>query len=198
MIGPLRTCAPLPPPADRAEILRYARSGGSDPTVALLLDGVLREAEEILTYRVAYREVAVTSTSDGLAVGGIAMPSRSLTAALAGAERALLLAATVGPGIDRLLLRYERISPARALLLQAVGTERVEALLDAFTSEAEAEYGRLSRRFSPGYGDRPLDLQRRLLPLLDSGRTLGITLGASLLMSPTKSVTAIVGILGNS
>ncbi|MBO7293121.1 MAG: Vitamin B12 dependent methionine synthase activation subunit [Clostridia bacterium] len=197
MIGPLTVRTYLPPPADRAEILRYARSGGGDPTVELLLDEMLKEAEEVMTYRVAYREAAVTQGEEGVTVGGITVSSRSLRGALAGAGRALLLAATLGPGIDRLLLRYGRLSPARALLLQAIGAERVEALLDAFTREAEAEYGRLGRRFSPGYGDLPLALQRELLPLLDSGRTLGLTLGASLLMSPTKSVTAIVGILDN-
>lgn len=197
MMGPLATRTCLAPPADRAEILRYARSGGGDPTVDLLLDGVLREAEEVITYRVAYREVAVIKEGDGMTVGGIGVSSRALTEALGGADRALLLAATLGAGLDRLLLRYGRTSPARALLLQAIGAERVEALLDAFTREAEKEYGRLGRRFSPGYGDLPLALQSRLLPLLDAGRTLGITLGSSLLMSPTKSVTAIIGILDN-
>ena len=197
MMGPLVACTCPPPPADRAEILRYARSGGGDPTVDLLLDGVLREAEEVMTYRVAYREVAVIKEGEGVTVGGIEAPSRALAEALVGADRALLLAATLGAGLDRLLLRYGRTSPARALLLQAIGAERVEALLDAFTREAEKEYGRLGRRFSPGYGDLPLTLQSRLLPLLDAGRTLGITLGSSLLMSPTKSVTAIIGILDN-
>ena len=197
MMGPLVTCPCPPPPADRAEILRYARSGGGDPTVDLLLDGVLGEAEEVMTYRVAYREVAVIKEGGGVTVGGTPMPSRALTEALGDADRALLLATTLGAGLDRLLLRYGRTSPARALLLQAIGAERVEAVLDAFTRKAEEKYGRLGRRFSPGYGDLPLTLQSRLLPLLDAGRTLGITLAPSLLMSPTKSVTAIIGILGN-
>lgn len=197
MMGALVARTYPPPPIDRAEILRYARSGGGDPTVERLLDGLLQEAEGAMTYRVAYREVAVTREGEGVTVGGIGMSSRALSAALDGADRALLLAATLGPGLDRLLLRYTRTSPARALLLQAIGAERVEALLGAFTRGAEEAYGRLGRRFSPGYGDLPLTLQRDLLPLLDAGRTLGITLGPSLLMSPTKSVTAIVGILDN-
>ncbi|MCR5275107.1 MAG: Vitamin B12 dependent methionine synthase activation subunit, partial [Clostridiales bacterium] len=48
--------------------------------------------------------------------------------------------------------------------------------------------------FSPGYGDLPIEVQKEFLPLLDAERRLGITLSDSYLMSPSKSVTAIIGI----
>ena len=89
-------------------------------------------------------------------------------------------------------------APASALLCQAIGAERIEALCDAFTDWLEAEVSPrglfLRPRFSPGYGDLPLTLQREILRALDSPRTLGITLNRSLLMSPSKSVTAIIGL----
>ncbi len=50
-------------------------------------------------------------------------------------------------------------------------------------------------RFSPGYGDLPLALQPDLLHFLNAQRWVGITVGKTLLMSPMKSVTAIMGIL---
>ena len=49
-------------------------------------------------------------------------------------------------------------------------------------------------RFSPGYGDLSLDTQKKLLSALDSQRKIGITLTESLLMLPTKSVSAIIGL----
>ena len=49
-------------------------------------------------------------------------------------------------------------------------------------------------RFSPGYGDMPLQTQSVLLAALDAQRKLGITLSKSLLMTPTKSVTAVIGL----
>ena len=194
MIAPicLRTLAP--PPVDRAEILRYAR-GSESEAIAPLLDEMLALAAPRLSYRAVFREVAVEILGDTVTLGPLVAVSRSLAEALGGARRALLLATTVGAGLDRLLLRYGRLSPARALLLQAIGAERIEALLGALTPELEATYGRLTRRFSPGYGDLPLALQRDLLPLLEAERRLGITLSDTLLMSPSKSVTAIVGIL---
>ena len=48
-------------------------------------------------------------------------------------------------------------------------------------------------RFSPGYGDLPLALQREVFAALDCPRRIGLTLSDSLLMSPTKSVTALIG-----
>ena len=81
-------------------------------------------------------------------------------------------------------------------MMQAIGAERIEALCDAFCRAYGEEAGPCHPRISPGYGDFPLEAQRRLLPLLDGPRRSGLTLNGSLFMSPTKSVTAIVGIGG--
>lgn len=51
----------------------------------------------------------------------------------------------------------------------------------------------LRARFSPGYGDFPLAAQRPLLDALDASRRAGISLTDTLLMTPSKSVSAIVG-----
>ena len=109
-----------------------------------------------------------------------------------------MFAATVGLELDRLIARHSRLSPARALALQAYGAERIESLCDAFLrnvqSECASEGITLRPRFSPGYGDLPLSFQRTLFETLDCARKIGLTLNESLLMSPTKSVTAIVGL----
>ena len=51
----------------------------------------------------------------------------------------------------------------------------------------------LRMRYSPGYGDLPLEAQRPLLAALDAARQAGITLSSALLMMPSKSVSAIIG-----
>ena len=84
------------------------------------------------------------------------------------------------------------------LLLQGLGAERVESLCDAFDEEVKAvckEHGKETRfRYSPGYGDWPLEVQRRLFELLDAPRKVGVSLTDSLLMVPSKSVSAIIGV----
>ena len=182
------------PPVDFREILRYAgvRSGTDE------LEASAREAfaiaKDSLVYRVVYRFLPVRPVEGGVLVGDILMPSAALARNLAGCERAVLFAATVGSALDRLLARYARVSASTALFLQAVGAERIEALCDAFARDIEREAGSLRPRFSPGYGDLPLETQRDIFALLDCPRKIGLTLTDSLLMSPVKSVTAVMGI----
>lgn len=151
-----------------------------------------------ITYRVAFHEFPVIRTSKGLDLGFCVTDSKDLQKALAGCDRILLFAATIGLLPDRLIAKYNRISPTRSLLVQAIGAERVESLCDAFMEEQQKKYSMegavLRPRFSPGYGDLPLDLQKAIFSALDCTRQLGITLNRSLLMTPSKSVTAIAGI----
>ena len=55
----------------------------------------------------------------------------------------------------------------------------------------------LRTRVSPGYGDISLTMQKDIFAILDCERKIGITLNEDLLMSPSKSVTAIAGIKKN-
>ncbi|MGN1059696.1 MAG: vitamin B12 dependent-methionine synthase activation domain-containing protein, partial [Clostridia bacterium] len=88
--------------------------------------------------------------------------------------------------------------PVHALAAQAVGTAAIESWCDLLCrrfAEREAERGRSLRpRFSPGYGDFPLEMQKDIFRFLDCSRKIGVSLTESLLMVPGKSVSALVGI----
>lgn len=121
--------------------------------------------------------------------------SEHLAKNLHSCRRVLLLAATAGVGIDRLITKYGRLAPSKALMFQAIGAELVEAVCDAFSKEYEEEHNCVLRpRFSPGYGDLPLETQKDIFAVLECAKWIGLTLNDSLLMSPSKSVTAFVGI----
>ncbi len=182
------------PAIDRKEALRYAGvKGRDDGTESLLLECV-KACESVFTPRVCYllADRSILSQIEG------ATESKSLQEALGDGERILLFSATVGIEIDRLIARYASVAPAKALLFQAIGAERIEATCEEFCKQINeklrAEGKGLYRRFSPGYGDFPLTAQRDIFRLLDSSKRIGLTLTDSLMMSPTKSVTAIVGI----
>lgn len=177
-----------PPPVSEKEILRYA--GGGDGEVKKLLSECLREIEGKLSYKVCRAIVPVDICGNLVDFGFASVFSENLSKNLKGCRSAVIFAATVGLAPDRLIARYCVTSPAKALLFQAVGAERIEALCDAVSSEYEGS----RPRFSPGYGDLPLAFQKEIFRLLDCPRTIGVTLNESLLMSPSKSVTAIMGI----
>ena len=199
----------------RGEVLRYSgipadvlRSEGlgrfdesyleeESDELTRLLDDVIRLANNCFTYRVAYSVVPV-SWNNGKAILPFEQESDDLAKNLEGCSHAVIFAATVGAGIDMLIRRYERTDSIRGVLLQGLGAERAEALCDAFNREisltAEAEGHTARPRYSPGFGDLPITVQPDFLKLLNAEKRLGITLNASFLMSPSKSVTAIVGI----
>lgn len=157
--------------------------------MAALLDSCIAECAQIFCPQLCAMQLPVTHTEGGVMLGDLRIPSQLLADTLAGCDTAVIFAATVGHGIDRLIARYSRLSPARAVMLQALGTERVECLCDGFCADTP-----LTRRVSPGYGDVALSVQTALCRLLDTPRQIGVTLSDSLLMRPTKSVTAIAGI----
>lgn len=185
------------PPIDQGEVLRYmGAKGAGDDATAFLLSDCIQEAGLCFCGRICWRETTVERWGDWIGLSTITTESRALAKALKGCESAVLFAATVGVEIDRLMMRYSRLSPARAVCMQALGAERIEALCDAFEDELRTVYAdkRLRPRFSPGYGDLPLSIQKELFDLLDCPRRIGLTLNDSLLMSPTKSVTAVIGL----
>ena len=180
-----------PPPVNRREILRYAGVRESNTETEKLLNLCLEEAKG-LVYKVCYAELSVIS-GDTVDLGFMKTTSKTVKTGLEGCERAIVFAATVGIAIDRLVARYSLLSPSRALMLQAIGAERVESLCDAFCRDI-AGCSEVKPRFSAGYGDFPIEAQRDIFNFLDCPRKIGVTLTDSMLMSPTKSVTAIFGI----
>ena len=178
------------------EILRYAGTREATDEVISLMNETVEEATGVLIYKVCYSEFAVTRRKDGIDFGFSSVSSSALAKNLEGCEKVIIFSATVGIGIDRLIAKYGVRSPSKALLLQAFGAERIESLCDLFTRDIASQYGEnnLAPRFSPGYGDLPLEFQTEIFRVLDCPRRIGLTLNESLLMSPSKSVTAIIGI----
>ena len=72
----------------------------------------------------------------------------------------------------------------------------MEQVCDKAEEEIFADKPNLYRtwRFSPGYGDLPIDIQGDILNALNAQRRIGLTVTESSLLVPTKSVTAIIGI----
>ena len=186
------------PAVCREEILRYAGVREAVPEISSLLEEVLQEAEAVISCRVCWQKLPIQACGEELNLSFARTRSESLRRHLHCCSHIVLFGATVGIGLDRLIVRYDKTSPAKALLLQAIGAERIEALCNLFSEKiknaAAAEGLHTTSRFSPGYGDLPLELQRDIFGTLNCGGKIGLTLNESLMMSPSKSVTAIIGI----
>ena len=186
------------PPFHTEEMLRYAGVREPLPEMRSLLTECLGEVQDKFVYRVCYAEVPISREDKLIRFDFIEAASKDLEKHLENCDTAVLFAATVGIAIDRLIAKYGVRSPSKALMLQAIGAERIESLCDVFETEITERERKRGRetcfRFSPGYGDLPIALQRDIFGMLDCPRKIGLTLNDSHLMSPSKSVTAIIGI----
>lgn len=111
---------------------------------------------------------------------------------------AVLLAATLGAQSERMLLREQARAPESALLLDAVLSAAIEAVCDEQERLLREQLWHdgyyLTDRYSPGYGDMPIDQTRQICDVLNTPRTIGLTVSSTGIMLPRKSVTAVMGI----
>ena len=183
------------PPVNYKEALRYAACKQADERTLELLHSCIAETQGILLSRVCWCVADVSFFEDGCRIGHISLPSLDLQKNLHSCSQAIVFGATLGTALDRLITKYGHLSPARALMLQGLGTERIETLCDNFCNSICTQHGiSLRPRFSPGYGDLGLDGQKDIFQMLDCPKNIGLHLTQSLLMTPSKSVTAIAGI----
>lgn len=176
--------------------------------VSLYLRMGRREPDAALAARMsAMREAALEATNPARVwlrvnlthqiVTGWLASSRTLARHLAGCRAAYLVCGTLGAGFDALMRRTSVKSAADALVLQAVGTAAIEEWMDAVEAEVAADLAKgeaMLQRYSPGYGDFPLSAQRDLLRTLETARRIGVFLTDTLLMVPSKSVSAVIGV----
>ncbi len=192
----IQVCSLTLPPVNRSEVLRYAgiRQGGEE--FAPLIDRCADEVADRLAHEVVFGEFPLYIGDDCIDLGFARVRSHDLAKNLSGCSSVVVFGATVGLVLDRMIAKYGVISPTKALFFQSLGAERIEALCDAFCTRLREERSDrcLRPRFSPGYGDCPLAIQRTLIEVLDGPKTVGLTCNESLLLSPTKSVTAFVGV----
>ena len=188
----------FPPEIKRSEIFRYAGVKTPDEKLNALLSECLKETEGKLTYKVCYKTFPVTANGNEIDLSFCKTTSKDLKVNLDGATEIILFAATIGLYVDRLIAKYNLLSPVKALFFQAIGAERIESLCDAFnediTNELEKK-GKFTRpRFSAGYGDFGIEFQKDIFAALSVDKNIGVKLNDSLLMTPSKSVTAIIGV----
>ncbi len=184
------------------EILRYLGIQGRDPDPSTenLLLSVIEELSGTVLLREFHQSFPLNVIDDGrntVDLSCFRTHSRSLSKNLRGCSEVIIFAATIGSGVDMLLRRYSRVSQSRALVMQAAAAGYIESWCDQLNDrlkEKAAMRGLYLRpRFSPGYGDFPLEAQREIFQALQVEKRVGIALTDSLLMLPTKSVTAVIG-----
>ena len=178
------------------EALRYmgVRGKNRDEILCGELEEVKARVLKAVCYRACYIKLDVKSVADDkIIIGPFCVSSRSFARNLYGCSEAYLFAATVGSDVDRLIARLSVSSAARGLMADALCSAAIEGFCDLLNARL-AEGLSTRARFSPGYGDMSLEYQKDFISVLDAGKNIGLALTQSLMLTPTKSVTALIGI----
>ncbi len=183
------------------ETYRYLGYKGKEPddNVRKMAEECLAELEETASPRYAAREFALSFfDDDGVDCHVFKTRSGNLRKNLEGCASVILFAATLGAGVDHLIRRYSKLQVSKAVTMQAAATAMIEDYCDEINEAMKRYYEEkglyLRPRFSPGYGDFALECQPELLKSIDASKRAGITLTDSLLMAPSKSVSAVIGV----
>ena len=183
---------------DLQEIARYMRMGRTVPDGALAARVTELRDEALKTVRPAHTRRRFPIVEGNIVSGSVRLSiAGTLARHLADCRAAYLVCGTLGTGFDAFQRRVSATSGADALIAQAIGAALIEKLMDGVEAEIRRELQpneTLVSRYSPGYGDFPLTAQRELLSLLDAPRKVGVSLTDTLLMVPSKSVSAIIGV----
>ena len=183
-----------PAAIDIAQAARYfGTRGEADAATLRLLEQCSVPLLAAAMPRAVWLEADVTAlTEAGLLQGEDVMRH------LKGCSRAILLAVTLGAGVDAQIRRAGVGDIAASVASDALGSALAEQAADCaegkLRQEAAKEGKYLTGRFSPGYGDWPITVQPRVAAVLDTARRAGICVTDSNLMTPRKSITALLGV----
>ncbi len=177
--------------------LGYGRNAADEKTLALIEDAFAK-LERTISPKSVWRIFNLEQTEEGKnIIGNMEIESNSLSRNLKGCVKAVLFGATLGAGTDRLIARVSLSDMAEAVVFQSCAAVLLEEYCDerqlAIGVELEREGLYLRPRFSPGYGDFDITYQQPLMRMLDCAKTIGLTMTDSFMMTPTKSVTALIG-----
>lgn len=187
---------------DKREVCRYLGYAKVKPdeTVDGLVEQCIQEMTRVAMPKSMYQIFEIEQETEDqkvLQLGFARVESEKLARNLQGCQKIILLAATLGPRPDLLIQKNSKLNPLKGVVMQAVGAMLIESYVDEQNEalrECFAKEGyRLHPRFSPGYGDFKLEHQSDIFKVLDCSKNLGLTLMDSMIMAPSKSVTAVIG-----
>lgn len=190
---------------DRKEIIRYLGYRGVAPDVSILKEIELGVAQlqEAVTPRFVYEQFPIRrsrgqNSEEQLCFAGMTIVSRDLSRNLRDCHAVYLMAATLGPGPDTLIRRASIGKVSHAVILQAAAAAMTETWCDQVNDRIRRETEKdglfIRPRYSPGYGDLSLTVQTDISRILNMPKEIGVSLTDTLLMTPSKSVTALIGV----
>ncbi len=187
----------------KKEVLRYLghKNQEINGNIDRLIDETIEEAKELIAPKkvVARYRITIKDTGVYLDNTNLVLTGEDIKNHLKYSKDIYIMAVTLGSVIEKKIAYYEKIDLTKAIILDSCATTAVEEFCNYIEEDikkiAENENMGITFRYSPGYGDLPIDIQKDFLDTLNATKVIGLTVSRHNLLMPRKSVTAIIGLI---
>lgn len=157
------------------------------------IESCLKTLRENVNCKYIYTKVPITRNGCVFNLGFGTFKSENLAKNLDGCCEAFVFLVTLGYECDRLLNKLSLLSPTEHFICDALASAMADTFCDMAATKIKK--GLLCKpRYSPGFGDLSLEVQPKIIEMLNAQRIAGVTISSSYLMSPAKTITCIMGI----
>ena len=179
------------------EALRYLGYGDNKPddNTKKLLDICSEELLKVIQPKYVYR---VFDLNEDYSIDGVdfELKGEAIKNHLKGCEKIAMMCVTLSAGVDSLIRKKQIVSMAEAMVTDSLASAVIEQVCDKAEEIILKDFKEYEHtwRFGLGYGDFPLELQGQFLDILDAPKRIGVCVNSSMMLTPTKSVTCVIGL----
>jgi hypothetical protein len=166
----------------------------SNDQIDALIENAIENVHSTVSLKASYVRVPISIKDNVVDFGFDKVESKALAKNLCECKEAFVFVATLGISNEKAIEKGFKLDKLNGTIFDCVSTTLIESFCD-YVNDYFSKENKLRPRFSPGYGDFSIEHQKSILRVLDAYKNVGVTLTDGLMMIPSKSVTAIVGIL---
>lgn len=188
---------------NKEEVLRYLgyKNQELDQITSTLISDSIEEIRSLIDERYIFEVFDIFRKENKLILKGsnFELKGNDIKKHLKDSQQCILLGVSLGHKVDTRIRYYEKTSMDKALILDACATAAIEEISNRICEEIKRKLKKdnktLTRRYSPGYGDLPLNIQGDFLSMINAEKEIGLTSTPNSILIPRKSITAIMGVI---
>ena len=148
--------------------------------------------EKLVQPRSVVKRFKVDKETKSIVGTTLKLPGEDIWKHIEGCSEIYLLCGTIGFNVEKEIAKNFVKDKTLAIILDAAATSAIESYLDDIEKTLD---GKLTTRYSCGYGDLNIEIQKEICAVLDTFRKIGVYVNEAYMLSPQKSVTAIIGVI---
>lgn len=189
---------------NKSEVLRYLGYDGQciDENLNQKINQCIDETKENIDLKYVYEVYDIKNNIKSHLVefknSNLKIQSKDVSKLLRDCDKCILMSVTLGFNIEKKIRTYSYKNLTKGIIIDSCATTSIEEacdiIQDNILQDVSKENKTLTMRYSPGYGDLDIRVNKDILNILNAQRKIGITVTDTGIMIPRKSVVALIGI----